>query len=130
MSSEAVVAQLPEIVPFLEPKQRFDVRKAAMDVVVSLVGDEVFAALADLGAVPHIVRMICSDSAELSENALKTLINACSLQRCREVAIDSNAVERALDVLKDGEMRARHELALMLLSNLTKEEKAVLFSSR
>ena len=121
----AILGQLEQVVPFLSPSQRPDVRKTALGLIASFTTDESIALrLSSLGAVPHLVQMVCGDHAELAVLALKSLINITAVERALRATVDAFAVERCLDILKDAELRDRHEFALMLLSNLSKDEAA------
>ncbi|CEO99636.1 Protein HGH1 like protein [Plasmodiophora brassicae] len=123
MDTERIESELRDVVPFLSMSYGAEVRKQALALVESFSGDAAVADLlcAKLDAVPFVVRMI-GDPA-FSSAALNALSNLSACDGFNRAALPVAAVDRLVDVVRQDDTNSA-ELALAVLSNMTRDEKA------
>lgn len=129
---DSIANQLEQVVPFLEPTNRFDVRLEAVGLIVPYLAQQpveyYHARLLKLNLIRPLKQMITESNARLSKQALQGLVNLSTSENGRIELIKKNLVEAVMDhVSQLREFRELNSesvpLLFMLLSNLTMEDE-------
>ncbi|KAJ8764143.1 hypothetical protein K2173_005053 [Erythroxylum novogranatense] len=111
MTAEFLVGKLAMGSPEIQRQAAYELR------LLAKTGMDNRRIIAEAGAIPFLVTLLCSNDASIQENAVTALLNLSILENNKVLIMAAGAIDRIITVLESGKtMEARENAAAALFS--------------